>query len=119
MKKKVLKKIVTASYSKKNELDKEQVDIISGYLTRRELRDYIRALKQIEKKKHLFVDMSFSPTPEQEDLLRKQFSGKDVVFQVDQDLLLGVRITDNDIVYDMNLQRTLDAIEEFIEQQYD
>jgi F0F1-type ATP synthase delta subunit len=51
--------------------------------------------------------------------LSEQFAGKDIVFNVEPELLLGLRITDNDIVYDMNLKRTLDALEDYIEQQYD
>ena len=119
MKKKVLKKIVAASYNQKEMLDELSVDSIASHLSRKELKEYIRALKQLEQKKRIIVDTSFVPTEAQKELFREQFSGKDVVFQVNQELLLGVKITDNDIVYDMNLKRTLDALEDFIDQQYD
>ncbi|MBI2443183.1 MAG: hypothetical protein HYV40_04740 [Candidatus Levybacteria bacterium] len=118
MKKKALKKIATASYNN-GELDESFVNEVTSHLTRKELKDYIRALKLLEKKKRIYIDTSFSPSAMQEEMLREQFAGKDVVFQIDPDLLLGLRITDNDIVYDMNLKRTLDALEEYIERQYD
>ncbi len=115
----MIKKIVSASFDKKNMLDETQVDAIAMHLTRKDLKEYIRALKLLEKRKQLFVDTSFVPTVEQEEILRDQFIGKDIVFRCNPDLIFGIKITDNDIVYDMNLQRTLDAIEDFIEQQYD
>lgn len=119
MKKKVLKKIITASYNKQNELDEERVDMIATHLNRKEIKEYIRVLKQLEKRKQLLVDTSFVPTAKQEEIMKERFPDKEVVFHFNPDLLFGIRITDNDIVYDMNLQRTLDAIEDFIEQQYD
>lgn len=119
MKKKLLKKVITASYNNKNELDEDRVTSIATHLTRKDIKEYIRALKQLEKRKQLVVDTSFVPTAKQEEILRERFPGKDVIFHVNSDLLFGIKITDNDIVYDMNLQRTLDAIEDYIEQQYD
>lgn len=119
MKKKILKKIVAASYNQKDILDETHVNAIANHLSRKELKDYIRALKQLEQKKRIIVDTSFVPTEAQKEIFKEQFLGKDVVFQVNQELLLGVKITNNDIVYDMNLKRTLDALEDFIDQQYD
>lgn len=119
MKKKVLKKIIASSYNAKNELDENAVESIATHLSRKEIKEYIRALKQLEKKKRLVVDTSFEPTKTQEEIFKNRYPDKEVVFHFNPELLFGIKITDNDIVYDMNLQRTLDAIEEFIETQYD
>ncbi len=119
MQRKKLKKLIIASYDNEKKLIPENISRIALQLSRKELKEYIRTLRQFEKKKQLVVDCSFVPSANQEDVFKEQFPGREIVFHFKPDLLFGVRVTDNDIVYSMNLRRTLEAIEEFIDNQYD
>jgi F0F1-type ATP synthase delta subunit len=119
MRKKLMKNLIIASFNKDAHLDGTLVATIASHLTRKQLKEYLNALKRYEKKRKLIVDCSFVPTKEQEEMVRKQFPKKQVRFHTDPELLFGVRITDNDIVYDVNLKRTLELLEEYIDKQYD
>lgn len=109
MDKKLIKKLAIASYTN-NKLDEENVNRIAKNLNRRELREYIKALRDLQNKNTVYVDYS----SELDDNYKRQIEGifpnKAVIFRRNKDLILGIRITENDIVSNINLNNSLKQI---------
>lgn len=116
MNSKKIDKLVKVSY-KNYSLDRKKVNRISTLLSKSDLKKYINGLKLTEQKKSLIVS---SPVNNQ-DLRKfeKLFPNKKILFKKDPSLMLGVRIIDNDIVYEFTLRNSLDKILNYIEQNYD
>ena len=116
MNKKKNDKLVLASYSK-NALNRKAVNKITTLLSKSDLKKYINALKLTEKKRSLIVSTPIN----NQDLkkFQKLFPHKKILFNQDPSLLLGMQITDNDIVYEFTLKNSLDKIQNYIEQNYD
>jgi hypothetical protein len=118
MTKKLLHQLVAISYEGK-ELSKTKVDNIAHLLNRKDLRKYIQALKIREKE--LTVELAIPNNKNQEEYLKKfqpLFSDKKIRVTQDPNLLLGVRITDNDIVYDLSLQNRMNQIQQYVEENF-
>ena len=116
MNKKKIDKLVLASYSN-NVLNKRSVNKIVTLLSKLDLKKYINGLKLTEKKRSLIV---LSPINNLDlKKFEKLFPNKKIVFKQDPSLLLGMRITDNDIVYEFTLRNSFDKIQNYIEQNYD
>lgn len=116
MTKKQIKKLAIASYTK-GKLDYTKVKKIIKFLKRSELKLYIKAIKNYENNKTVTV---FIPSiVERKNILtdlKKIFPEKKIVFKKDQSLIAGIRIIDNDIVYDTNIKNTLENLIYFVNQ---
>lgn len=116
MNKKKIDKLVLASYENNN-LDQKKVNKIASLISRSDLKKYIKGLKMVEKKKSLII---LSPINNQDfKKFEKLFPHKKIIFKKDPSLMLGVKIVDNDIVYEFTLKNSLDKIVSYIEQNYD
>ena len=117
MNRQTLKQLVIESYSD-GELAADKVNKIADLLTKKELRLYIKALKNWERQNKLFVEV---PNDDKIDLeeLQSIFPDKRIVVNVDPSLLLGMRLQSNDDIFEISLKNTLDKITEHIEEQYD
>ena len=116
MNKKIIDKLVLTSYSG-DFLDEKKVNKIASLISKSDLKKYIQGLKLAEKKKSLIVS---SPSNNQ-DLKKFEnlFPHKKIVLVKDPSLMLGVKVVDNDIVYEFTLKNSLDKIISYIEQNYD
>src|SRR3989344_2027619 len=105
MNSKNIKNLILASYRNSN-LDQKKVNKIASLESKSDLKKYINGLKLAEKKKNLIVS---SPINNQ-DLRKFQnlFPNKRVILKKDPSLMLGVKIVDNDIVYEFTLRNSLD-----------
>ena len=116
MNKKKVDKLVALSY-KNNYLDQKKINKISTLLSKSDLKKYINGLKLAEKKRSIIIS---SPINNQDlSKFEKLFPNKKILFEKDPSLMLGVRIVDNDIVYEFTLKNSLDKILNYIEQNYD
>lgn len=115
MSKRDIKKLVVASYSDKT-LDKEKVEKIADYLNRRDLKLYISELKSSELQKNVIVTLSQPATQEQAQKIKELFSDKQIIYIIDPDLLVGLRIQDNDKIFELNLESVLNNMLSYIEQ---
>lgn len=105
MNKKVINQLVIASYTKE-QLDNKKVQRIAKILSRADLKKYIRGLKLTEKANTISLvlpDMKFY----NRSLLG--YTKKNITVLEDTSLLMGVKIIDNDTVYDMTLKNNLQA----------
>jgi hypothetical protein len=114
MTKKLLKQLVEYSYTNRC-LDNKRVLAVADRLDRKDLKQYIKALKRIEKSRNVYVTTTFR----QSDLLKQEFKdlypGKKVIINTDPSLILGIKITDNDDITEINLNHQLDDIMGYIE----
>ena len=116
MNSKTIAKLVLGSY-KDNNLDQKKVNKIASVISKSDLKKYINGLKLKELKKNLIISSPMN----NHDLKKfeKLFPNKKIVFKNDPSLLLGVQMTDNDIVYEFTLKNYLEKIQNYIEQNYD
>lgn len=114
MTRKQIKKLISASYIK-NSLDRARVNRIAKQLTRAELKLFIKLLKNYEKGKTvtLFVS-SISDANEIVKQIKKIYLDKNFVIKEDKSLIAGVRLVDNDTIYDANIKNSLSEMVSFI-----
>jgi F0F1-type ATP synthase delta subunit len=121
MTKKIIKKIALASYTK-NQLDSKKVKRIVSFLTRNNLKQYIKELKSLENQKTISIITPYSNKKTQTDIknkFAKFYTDKKIVMNTDPSLILGVKIINNDLIYNLNLKDTLDNLNLHIKEQYD
>lgn len=116
MTKKLIKKLALSSYTK-NVLDVKKTKKISGLLTRTDLKQYIKELKLLESQKNVKILIPLVNKNTKKDItskFSKVFSGKNVMIEEDKSLILGVKIVDNDVIYDLSLKNTLNSLNTYI-----
>ncbi len=106
---KLIRKLALASYIN-NKLDEEKVNRIVVNLKRRELREYIKALKDLQNKNTVYVDYSDELDDNYKSEIEGLYLNKSVIFRKNKDLILGIKITENDIVSNINLDNSLKQI---------
>jgi len=114
MTKKFLQQLVLASYTK-DELDQAKINKIASLLDRGELKDYIRALKVNERKRSVVIISALPLSKNDEEKMKQIYPHKKIITLADPSLLLGLRIQDNDTIYQLNLHDSLERIREYVE----
>ncbi|OGH38278.1 MAG: hypothetical protein A3B44_01355 [Candidatus Levybacteria bacterium RIFCSPLOWO2_01_FULL_38_21] len=119
MKIKQIKKLAMQSFKKGN-LDPEKIKKIAPLLNRRQLKTYIRFIKKLDREKKVLV---FTPIDKVDQKttskLRGMFPEKKIEYIKRSDLIAGIRIVDNDIVYEFNVKDSLKSLASYIKQSYD
>lgn len=113
-----MKQLGMASYTDGN-LDQVKVEKIAKLLNRKTLKQYIKALKNYEKQNTVYISLSSDVDKDTQDLLKNLFLKKKKVFKKDEDLLLGIKVANNDLIYETSLKNSLDALLDKIKQTYD
>ena len=117
MSKKLLKQLINYSY-KENILSVENVNKVASLLSRKDLRYYLKGLKIQERKVVVFIDVPMNNI-DIKDKLRGVFPNKKIVLNIDPSLILGVKIIDDDMLFEVNVKNSLNKILSYIEQDYD
>ncbi|OGH23393.1 MAG: hypothetical protein A3F31_01885 [Candidatus Levybacteria bacterium RIFCSPHIGHO2_12_FULL_38_12] len=115
MTKKEIKKLALASYKGKN-LDKKTVSRIVPLLSRKDIKTYINMIKLLEKKKTIIISVPGKNIKATKQF-QKLYPDKKIVYEFDPALIAGIKITDNDILYELNLKHTLDNIKQYASEQ--
>lgn len=104
MTKKEIAQLVEASYTK-DVLDEKKVARIASLLSRNDLKQYIRGVKIAERAKTICLVL-----PDRNLYNKSLLAGtkKQVAVVEDRSLLVGAKIIDNDMIYDMSLKNSLD-----------
>lgn len=113
MHKKNLQRLVQVSFNQ-NTLDQKKVERIAQFLTRKEIKKYIRALKKHIQESTVTVTLAESPSKLIEKQIQSIFLNKKIVFKKDPTLLLGARIVDNDMIFDMTLKNNLEELIKYV-----
>ncbi|HEV2339382.1 MAG TPA: hypothetical protein VGT05_01285 [Patescibacteria group bacterium] len=112
-----IRQLVSVSFSK-NQLDEKKVARIAHLLSRKDLKKYIRGLKLAEKKHNVYVATAAKNVYNTKELT-VIFRNKQFVFTFDPSLLLGQRIVDDDMVYDVSLKSRLEHFLSQLTEDYD
>jgi F0F1-type ATP synthase delta subunit len=113
---KQIKKLAVASYTGES-LDSKKVNRVSKLLTRTELKRYIKFLRSLEQSKTVKVIMSSRDLKSSlEKELKTKFPNKKLEFSEDKSLIAGLKLIDNDIIYDFNLANTFENLVSYISQ---
>lgn len=118
MTKKQIKILVTASYTDRD-LDQEKVNQITAKLKRHDLKGYIRALKLFEKQLTVVVTLPTMPEKKEQEKIKSLFPKKKITYIIDPDLLMGIKIVNNDVIHELSLKNTLENISEHLSEVYD
>lgn len=118
MKKKIIKKLALESYDK-DTLDENTVDSVADRLSRHDLKLYIKEIKNYEKKKNVYVSLPYPPNNEEKERIQILFPKKKISYIIDPSLVVGLKITNNDLITEMNLKHTLDDIMLYTTEDYD
>lgn len=113
MNKKDIEKLAEASYSN-NKLNTEIVGKITANLRSREIKAYVKALKRHERSLSIYVESALELNNEYKQQIRQLFSDKNVLFIINEDLIFGIRITENDNEYNFDLRSSVSKITEYL-----
>lgn len=111
MKKKEIKAVALKSFVRNN-LNPKKVKLFASKMTRKQLRDYVKYLKFYDAKNKITIVVPRLDMVKKTDLriFTKFYADKKVIFKEDPSLLLGIRIINNDLVYDLNLKDSFENI---------
>jgi hypothetical protein len=115
MDKKIIKQLAVASFTN-NILDENKVNRIIKYLTRGDLKNYIKALRLIQKSQTVTV---FIPNQSYNLIvndIKKMYPNKTIVTQIDKSLIAGVKIINNDEVFESNIKNNINNLVNYISQ---
>lgn len=113
MDKKTLEQLVKESY-KEEKLDKETVEYIAERLTRNKLKQYIKLLKEEERKKIIFVTTPKPLSADDKKKIASLFPKKTLVENIDPKMISGIKLVENDEEYEYNLNQTFHDIIRFV-----
>lgn len=116
-----LKILATQSYTR-GDLDPKKVESIARILKRSQLRQYLRAIKKLEESRKVVVVFSRFDDFKKEGLKKtfaKLYPDKKIVFEEDKSLIVGVKVINNDEIFEFNLNNTLDNLSSYIQETYD
>ena len=118
MTKRDIRQLVVASYTR-NRLDEKKVEKIANLLSKNDLKAYIRGLKLEEQKHKIYLAL---PTKTVYNKAKKEFEkvfeGKEIVFTEDPSLLWGLRVLDNDMLYEVSLAEKINQVAQSVEENY-
>ncbi len=115
MKKKQIRQLTEASYVY-NKLDESRVNRIIEHLTASELREYLKALQKQERQVNVFVDSSFELSEQNKKSIEEIFPNKNLIFGLDPNLISGIRIRADDMLYNVNIKNLLAQIKDYIKE---
>lgn len=114
MTRKQIKKLIGASYHD-NSLDLVRVNRIVRNLTIKELKLFIKLLKNYEKSKTVTIFLSdILGKNEITKHMRKIYPDKNIIIKEDKSIIGGIRIIDNDTIYDANIKNSIGEMISFI-----
>jgi hypothetical protein len=116
MNKQILAQLIEQCLTNKK-LDNKKVEKIAQQLTRTQLKAYIDGLKRFVSKNTVVVESAGKLSAATREEFVKLFKDKDVVFRHNPELIVGTRIIDNDIIYELNLKDTLQHMKQYVTQE--
>ncbi len=89
-------------------------------MNRKIFKKYIHAIQMIQKKRTVIIATADQKSyNSHKELFTKIFSDKQIVSEEDPSLLLGLRITDDDMIYEKSLNSSLSRMVAEIKRNYE
>lgn len=117
---KKIKKLALKSYNE-NSLNEKILSLVSKKLNKKDLKVYISELKRINESRivKVYVPNRKILTDRMTKSLSKFFDNKELRIIEEPDLIAGLRIIDNDLIYELNLRDSLENMIEYLKKSYD
>jgi F0F1-type ATP synthase delta subunit len=117
---KKIKKLAEHSFSN-GKFDGKILTLVSSKLKKKDLKIYIKALRNIREKRivKVYIPNMGILTESFRSSLKKFFNNKELLFIEDKSLIAGIRIIDYDIVYELNLKDSLENMIRHVQKSYD
>lgn len=117
---KKIKKLALKSFDE-NSLNEKIINIISGKLNKKNLKVYINELKRISDRRivKVYVPDRNILTDRMTQGLSRFFNNKQLKIIEEPDLIAGLRIVDNDLIYELNLRDSFENMIEYLKETYD
>ncbi len=112
MTKKQIKSLALASFTKNN-LDPKKVKRFTDKMTKHNLREYVKYLKTYDSGKKVYVlvpNLLEIDKPKIQKEFSKLFPDKKIIYKESPELILGIRVINNDKIFDFNLQNSFESI---------
>ena len=112
MNKKYIERLVNLSYTR-GKLDDINVQKISKKLSKNLLREYIKVLKKHEQKNNLLIMTPQSDTLQLTKIKKhyeRIFPKKNILFKEDRTLIGGLRIIDDDNIYEFSIKEIFNEL---------
>ena len=113
MNKKILDQLIGQSASG-NSLDGKKVMKIADQLNRKQLKAYIDGLRRWRQKHTVIIETATQISANMKREFEAMFEGKKVAYRVRPDLIVGTRIINDDMIYEMSLKSTLQNMQQHI-----
>ena len=110
---KTIKQLALASYVN-GKLNETRVNRISRNLSRAELKKYVKALIRLNQQQKVYVSVAKSIKQIDKNLFEQLFPGKEIIVTEDKSLIAGIRIVDNDMIYEQSVKNNLDNLLSYI-----
>ena len=117
MDKKKIQALVFKSYAGRN-LNSKKTKLIASMLNRKDLKKFISQLKNEENKRTVTIMLSGKNTSN-EAIFSRMFPNKQIVYKIDPSLIAGIKIIDNDRVFEFDLKNTFEELVNHIKESYD
>lgn len=114
MNKKKINQLAIISFEK-NKINTETVEKITGKLNNKDFREYIKALKRVIAKTNVYVESATELSSQDKKSFEELFKNKSLVFRVNPELILGVRIIEDDMVYNLNIENSIIQIKDYLD----
>ncbi|GEM_PF-1484581 len=118
MPKKLIKDLVLASYTN-GDLDSEKVEKIAKMLSRSMLKQYLKALKHRDSYLSVAINSAFAIGDMQKEELESMFPEKKITYNIDPRLVAGIKVTKDDIIFEMSIKGVLDEMLKKLRKDYD
>ena len=117
---KKVKKMALKSFNE-NSLDQKIISLVSKKLNKKDLKVYINELKRINDVKFVkvYVPDKKIMTDKMTQSLSKFFVNKELRIIEEPELIAGLRIVDNDLIYELNLRDNFENMIEYLKESYD
>jgi F0F1-type ATP synthase delta subunit len=86
------------------------VKVVSDSLSRSELKEYLRYLKEIQSESLITVTSAHELSGFEKRKIEIEFEGKSVNYVVDSALLIGVKIESSDFSYELSANSRLENV---------
>ncbi len=108
MNKSDIKKIANLSISN-GVLNRNVTSYVLKNLGRQELILYLRFIKRIISENSVRVQSQETLTPIMKSLIEQKFKNKDIYYEVDENVGEGIKVIENDTVFDFTLNGYMDT----------
>lgn len=118
MTKKQIKQLVKLSFVRNN-LDPKRVLRFAKIMKRSELRDYVKYLKAQIASKQVIIQVTKIEEidkPKIQKQFGRLFPNKKIHLEENRDLILGLRVIDNDKIYDFNLKNYFEDMGSYLKE---